>query len=284
MAAFGLYPLNAIEISGILGDDVEGAIADVEDTINMIDIIIEMVETAIADMEGAINIVENAFGDLETGLFGFLQILFWIIFFTFLAYAIFMLATMGSNLSKGIHNHVKCGSSEFDYGTDNFAFTVKVMWDCMWQKFILFMNGQCTVYYIVDIIIGIIYMILVELPVVLIRAIFGINLMPFVNDIYEIAILPLNDIILFITGFSIIEWPKSVREKCFLCKGDFKTCDNENVVLYKTFNEWAQLNNCNMAQMKNGFVKIFQSLIPSPKWDAWMNGQELCGYTNNPPF
>ena len=72
----------------------------------------------------------------------------------------------------------------------------------------------------------------------------------------------------------------------FITSGDpdFKTCDNNTVVLYKTFNEWAKLNNCNITQMKNGFVKIFQSLIPSPKWDAWMNGQELCGYTNNPPF
>lgn len=264
--------------------DILDGVAVTEDTLNTVDIFINMVEGIVSMMEGAINMASNFFS-AYINVFSYVMItLFIITLIALIIFIVVMFATQGKNLSKGINNHVKCGSREYDYGSENFFFVVNVLWDCMWQKFVLFMNGQCTIYYIVDIILGIIYAIFIQLPIVLIRAIFGINLFPFVNDVYKITILPLNDLVFFVTGFYIVEWPKSVQEKCFLCKGKYKTCSNDTVVLYKTFNEWTQLNKCNWAQMNNGLKKIFESIIPSDKWIAWGNGQELCGATNKPAF
>ena len=268
----------------VILSDIEGAVSDVEGGISIIEGIATIIEGIISDLEGAINMVENFFASYASFIMFVFLILFAVTLFSLLVFIGVMLALGGKNLQTGINNHVKCGSREYNYGSENFFFVVSVLWDCMWQKFVLFMNGQCTVYYIVDIILGIIYAIFIQLPIVLIRAIFGINLFPLVNDIYKITILPLNDLVFLITGFYIVEWPKSVQEKCFLCKGKYKTCSNDTVTLYKTFNEWAQLNKCNWAQMNQGLKKIFQTIIPSEKWMAWMNGQELCGATNTPPF
>jgi hypothetical protein len=57
-----------------------------------------------------------------------------------------------------------------------------------------------------------------------------------------------------------------------------------NLNLYKTLNEWARLFDCSTEQIKNGFVKIFTSLIPSQKWGAWMNGQHKPGWDDEPGF
>jgi hypothetical protein len=271
---------DALDATGDLfsGIAMVTGIADFIDAIiELIMEVIDSVEDGIDDIVDFLEVYMETIELIETML-GFLIILMLV------AFIIFMVIELTGNLGTGIHNHVKCGAREFNYGGENFAFTVKVMWDCMWDKLILFFNGKCTVYYLIDIIFGIVYAIIVELPIVLIRAIFGINLQPIVNDIYTYAILPINDVIELITGFSIVQWDKEVIDKCFRCKGVYKTSTGQNITLYKTFNQWAQLNNCNLAQMRKGFVKIFQSILPSPKWGAWMNGQELPGWTNNPPF
>jgi len=284
---------SAVEIPLQVTEEVEDIIADVEDTISMIDNFIEIAEQVII-------FVESTLDDIEAGLADFLDMIslittvIGIIIIVFIMItAITFLAIGGPNLRDGIKNHVTCGSNEFSYGADNFAFTFKVMWDCFWDKFVNFWNGQCTIYYIIDIIFGIVYGVTIELPIILIRAIFGINLQPLVNDIYEMVILPINDVVYLITGFYIVKWDKSVTDKCFRCKGVYQMSNGENVTLHKTFNEWAQLNKCNVSQMNDGFAKIFESVIPSKKWSAWMNNtptpppnsvSSIAGYTNWPPF
>jgi hypothetical protein len=293
MASFVDLALNFVEMPLEILSDVAGVISDVTGTIADVDGIIEIIE-------GVLIFAESAIDDIEAGLADFLDILSMItmiiafLIFMFIIIAIIIAVGFGgSNLGRGINNHVACGSKEFDYGADNFAFTFKVMWDCFWDKFVSFWNGQCTIYYIIDIVFGIVYGVTIELPIILIRAIFGINLQPIVNDIYEMVILPLNDLVYFVTGFYIVKWDKSVTDKCFRCKGVYKMSNGKDVTLYKTFNEWAQLNECNVSQMKNGFVKIFESVIPSEKWTAWMNDTQtpnpgsqssINGSTNWPPF
>lgn len=265
--------------------------ADVAANIGAAEGSISIAEAAAELIAEAMEYAKTIIVDIEAGLGDFLDLLSRVTMIVgislILVVVIFIITTLlmqGGNLKTGIKNHVACGSKEFSYGADNFAFTFKVMWDCFWDKFVSFWNGQCTIYYIIDIVFGIVYGVTIELPVILIRAIFGINLQPIVNDIYEMVILPLNDLVYFVTGFYIVKWDKSVTDKCFRCKGIYQTSSGDDVVLYKTFNEWAQLNKCNVSQMKNGIVKMFESIIPSDKWSAWSNGQELPGYTNDPPF
>jgi hypothetical protein len=244
--------LNTITLEiGEVISDVEGAYADFIDTLTLT----ETIAFYIAEIALIIGIVETVI-------------------------------QLSTNLKTGINNHVNCGATEFSYGADNFGFTFKILWECVWEKFISFWNGECTIYYMIDIIFGIIYAIMIKLPVILIRAIFGIDLQPVVDGIYEMFILPLNDFVFLITGFYITKWDDSVTQKCFRCKGVYK-----GVPIYKTFNEWAQLNLCNMSQMKNGFVKIFESVIPSDKWTKWLNNENTPdgissqeGSTNWPPF
>ena len=283
-AVIDLVTNLGIEVPAELASDVLGAVDTALGVSELIDDILTLIESTLSFMMGVINQILNDLQifietiSLVETMIGFLVIML------IIAFIIFIVIECLNNLKKGIRNHVNCGAKEFKYGGENFAFTIKIMWDCFWDKLVLFFNGDCTVYYITDIIFGIVYAIIIELPIVLIRAIFGINLQPIVNDIYQIAILPLNDLVYFVSGFYLIKWPESVIKKCFRCRGVYKTSSGENVELYKTFNEWAQLNKCNTDQMRNGFVKIFQSIIPSPKWTAWTNGQELPGWTNNPAF
>ena len=243
------------------------------------------IEGITADVEGEINIAEGAYADELDSLTLEETIALYIAEVALIVGIVEIVVQSSTNLKTGINNHVKCGATEFNYGADNFAFTFKVMWDCFWDKFVSFWNGQCTIYYIIDVIFGILYGLLVELPIILIRAILGINLQPVVNDIYEIVILPLNDLVLLVTGFEIIQWSDSVTKKCFRCKGVYR-----NQVYHYTFNQWAQINKCNMTQMGNGFVKIFETIIPSNKWTAWLNNDHHDGVSsqegssNWPPF
>jgi hypothetical protein len=125
---------------------------------------------------------------------------------------------------------------------------------------------------------------MVELPCVLIYAITGIDLQPLVDMVYEVVVLPLDGIIHSISGYHITKWSNSVVTNCYRCTGTYHFNGDNSVTLTKPFNEWAETFKCSGKQMQQGIVKIFQSIIPSPKWGAWIMGQHLDGADNNPSF
>lgn len=190
---------------------------------------------------------------------------------------------MLGELIVGIFNHVMCGATEFSSGFDNSMTTVGILAKCSWDKFVKFWNGNCTRYYLTDMIFGILYGILVELPCVIIYAIFGMDLQPLVNLIYEIIVLPLDNIIFSISGYHITKWSDSVVKDCYRCTGTYNY-NGQDITLTKSFNEWAATFGCSGKQMEHGIIKIFQSIIPSPKWGSWIMGQHLDGKDDNPAF
>ena len=191
--------------------------------------------------------------------------------------------SFATDLSTGIYNHVICGSTEFNSGFDNSIQTIGILAQCSWDKFVNFWNGNCTRYYLTDMIFGLLYGILIELPIVIIYAMFGLDLQPLVVFVYEIAIVPLDDLIYALTGYHIIKWSPSVVQQCYRCTGTYNV-GGQNYTFSKPFNEWAATFNCSGDQMKNGIVKVLESIVPSPKWTAWIGGNHLAGGDNSPPF
>ena len=203
---------------------------------------------------------------------------------TLFATTISILIATSQEFAEGIGNHIRCGAKEFKTGWDNTVKTLGIMADCSWDKFINFLNGNCTRYYIVDMLFGLLYGIFVQLPIVLIKAIFGIDLQFIVDFLYELILVPMDEMFYAISGFHLVKWSDSVIDECYRCKGKYTFATGREVYLYKTLNEWARLFDCSTEQIKNGFVKIFTSLIPSQKWGAWMNGQHKPGWDDEPGF
>jgi len=191
--------------------------------------------------------------------------------------------SMLNHLNRGILNHVICGGKEFESGFNNSMATIGILADCSWDKFVKFWNGTCTKYYITDMIFGIVHGILVELPCVLIFAITGIDLKPFVDLIYNVAILPIDGFVYLLTGLNITKWPDSVVNNCYRCTGTY-TFQDKSVTVTKSFDEFAKSLNCTGPQISHGFIKIFQSIIPSDKWKAWVMGDNLSGSDDSPAF
>ncbi len=194
-----------------------------------------------------------------------------------------MVVTLATGISTGIYNHVICGSTEFNSGFDNSIQTIGVLAQCSWDKFINFWNGNCTRYYLTDLIFGLLYGILIELPIVIIYAIFGLDLQPLVDFVYQIAIVPIDELIYAISGFHIVRWSPDVVQQCYQCTGTYNV-GGQTYTFSKPFNEWAATFNCSGEQMKNGIVKVLQSIVPSPKWTAWLAGDHLDGGDDSPPF
>jgi hypothetical protein len=187
------------------------------------------------------------------------------------------------HLAEGIFNHVICGFKEFDSGFDTTVQTFVVLAECSWNKFINFWNGNCTRYYLTDMVFGLLYGIVIELPIVIIYAIFGLDLQPVVQLVYEVAVEPLDSIIYSISGFHIIMWSPDVIKECYQCEGTYKV-GGVDYKFSKPFNEWAAAFRCSGKQMSQGITKIVQSIIPSPKWGAWIVGDHLDGGDNSPPW
>ncbi len=185
---------------------------------------------------------------------------------------------------NGVSNHVKCGGEEFEYGWTNTFKIIDVLFACFWDKFIKFFNGNCTRYYLIDLIIGLTYGLFIQLPIILINAILGVNLQPIVDFLYELIIVPLDAIMYSISGYHLIKWSDGVINECYKCKWSYKFASGRSIDLYKYLDEWAKLLNCSTEQMKDGILKIYTSLVPSAKWGAWIEGKHLKGYDDKPDF
>ena len=189
-----------------------------------------------------------------------------------------------SNWATGVANHIECGAKEFYKGWKNTFKTLGIMFECSWDKFINFFNGNCTRYYITDLVIGLTYGVFIQLPLILINAIFGLNLQPIVDFLYKLIVLPLDAIFFAISGFHLVVWPDSVIHDCYRCKGTWTINGKNKVTLYKQMNEWASLFDCSTEQIIDGFLKIFTAIVPNAKWGAWGDGDHLPGWDDRPNF
>jgi len=186
-------------------------------------------------------------------------------------------------LRDGIFNHVNCGAQEAKTGADYGLDVFKIILECMWDKQIKFWNGSCTRYYIIDIIFGIFYGVFIELPLLLIYAITGLDLQFLIDLIIEAVILPVDTVIFTLTGYHIIQWPESVIENCYRCKGTMDFGDGKGKqTVYKTMGQWGTMLNCTTHQFIHGVAKIFTSIIPSAKWISWFEGNHLDGGDDSP--
>ena len=195
--------------------------------------------------------------------------------FAFFVSFITMLAIGAEYWWTGFSSHLICAGKEFKTGWENQGYIMGILAECTWDKFLTFLDGSCTRYYIVDMTLGLLYGVFVELPLLLIRAIFGIDLQVFVDIFWNLFILPIDSIFFAISGFHLVRWDEEVIKKCYRCKGKYAFANGREVTLYKTWAEWAKLMNCSFQQIVTGFLRIFTTLIPSNKWWAWSNKRHL---------
>jgi hypothetical protein len=188
------------------------------------------------------------------------------------------------NWANGVANHISCGAQEFATGWVNTFKTLGIMFQCSWKMFINFINGSCTRYYITDMIIGLTYGVFIQLPLILINAIFGLNLQPIIDFLYKLIVVPIDALFFAISGFHLVNWSDSVINDCYRCKGTYTFANKRKVVLYKQMNEWASLFDCSTEQITGGFLKIFTSIVPNAKWGAWADGEHLPGWDDEPNF
>ncbi len=196
---------------------------------------------------------------------------------------IMMMIIGGKSWINAFGAHLDCAGLEFATGFQNTGTVLDVMASCSWYKFKNFLNGSCTRYYIVDLVFGMLYGIFIELPLMLINAIFGIDLAPLVKMIWEFFMLPLDALFYALSGFHLIKWPDSVIRKCYRCEGKWKI-GNKRITIYKTFAEWGQLLNCSGDQILSGMNHIFTTIIPSERWGAWFNKRHTAGHDWEPGF
>ena len=285
--------------------DVEGGIADALDTIAVAEGVTADVEGGIADAEGdteiaeetadtAIDVENTAVGEANlasnaeesSGIitdFVYSNYRTLLLLFTIATIWITVMETATSWVT-GMNNHIKCASKEFNNGFDDSMIVTGILLECSWDKFIKFWNGDCTRYYIANMIFGLLYGVLIELPVVLINAIFGIDLQPIVNFFYEVVIVPINDIVYAMSGFYIVKWTDPVIKKCFTCKGKIPVNNGWSEDMHKPMNEWAELYNCSGAQMRQGLGRFFGTILPSDRWSEWANRRHQSGSDWNPSF
>mgnify|MGYP001466215666 CR=1 FL=1 len=133
-------------------------------------------------------------------------------------------------------------------------------------------------------VLGLLYGVFIELPLLLLNAILGINLVPLVNALWDLVVIPIDAIFFALSGFHLIEWPQSVINKCYRCEGKWKFDDGTTVTIYKTFGEWGELLNCSGEQITQGFNHIFGTILPSARWGSWANNHNLDGSDWNPGF
>lgn len=185
---------------------------------------------------------------------------------------------------NGVSNHVKCGGAEFEYGWTNTFKVIDILMPCFWEKFQNLANGNCTRYYITDLILGLTYGLFIQLPIILLNAVFGINLQPILDFFYELIIVPIDAFIYAISGYHLVKWSDDIINECYRCKGTYKFASGRSIDIYKPLDEWAKLLNCSTEQMRNGIMKIFTSFVPGAKWQAWIDGKHLPGWDNEPDF
>jgi len=172
-----------------------------------------------------------------------------------------------NTLSEGIDFHFKCGSKTLNDGYSRGLKILGIQFDCFWVSFARFFNGKCTLYYILDIIFGIVYLIIVDIPLFLLKAIFGVDLYFIVEFIKDVIINPLDSITTSMMGFSITRWSDDVQKRCYLCPGDI---GDGNGRQYKTFGEWSKYYKCTTAMINNGTNVIVKTVFGVDNhWKHW---------------
>ncbi len=217
---------------------------------------------------GLFKMAQNAFSQIFSALK-------WFGLAYFFTSTIFMITFGFNNWIDGLSRHLDCAAAEFGTGWKNQGYIMGILAQCTWSKFETFLNGSCTRYYIVDMTFGLLYGIFVELPLILIRAILGIDLQALIDIFWNLFIVPLDSLFYALSGFHIIKWDDAVIKRCYRCKGKYTFANGREVTLYKTWAEWASLMNCSIEQIVSGFMRIFTTLVPSSKWWAWKDGKNL---------
>jgi hypothetical protein len=187
------------------------------------------------------------------------------------------------DLIEGIKNHVQCGSVMTNDGFDNGVKLLGILTKCAFGKTRQFLDGSCTRFYLADMIWGLIYGVFIELPLVILRAIFGVDFQFIIDLIHGVIIVPIDGIIFAMSGYHITKWSDAVISECYRCKGKLSSRGVE-FEDEKTFDEWAEMFKCTDGLIRKGFYKIFTAIIPSQKWGAWFNGDNKGGDDDNPEW
>lgn len=272
-------------------DPVLNAVQSISDGLNIGVSIIGMVQGIFSSIMNILSIgmqiaaaIMRVFAIALTMFSTIMQSVFFALGLAMVLSFLFMLIIGGKSWLSGFGAHLDCAGLEFATGFKNTGTVLDVMASCSWYKFKNFLDGSCTRYYIVDLVFGILYGVFIELPLILINAIFGINLAPLVLMIWEFFMLPLDAIFYALSGFHLIKWSDSVIRKCYRCEGKWTMKNGHSVTIYKTFAEWGELLNCSGDQILSGINHIFTTIIPSERWGAWFNKRHLPGNDWKPDF
>ena len=164
------------------------------------------------------------------------------------------------DLANGISAEFACGQASvndgFKYGWQTFS---DILY-CCYDKLQKVGNGKCVFYYAVDVVWGTFYTIFILLPISIIDTIFGIDLLVFINILYDLFILPIDTICFDLFGFYIFRWSDAIIQQCYRCTGG------------KTVEELAQYFNCTNDEISSGIDKIVTAIIPNTVWMNWFNG------------
>jgi hypothetical protein len=176
-------------------------------------------------------------------------------------------------LLTGMGLHFLCGGLEFKDGITNGIQVLKVLMNCGLRSFVNFFNGQCTIYYIIDVIFGTLYKICVELPIVLLKNIIGLDLQFIIDLIHDLVVIPVDTLIFGLSGYHITKWPDSVVSKCYKCKGNI---NGEELELQ--YYQWGKMFNCTNSEIMHGMYKMMYSVFPIDRhWMTWSKGRHLDG-------
>ena len=180
-------------------------------------------------------------------------------------------------LLTGIALHFLCARLEFIDGFVNGLQVLVVLMKCSFDSIKKIFNGKCTLYYIVDVIFGTIYKIVVELPIALFKALLGLDLQFIVDLVDEVIILPIDSLVFAFMGFHITKWPDSVVNNCYKCTGSINQYKDKTLL----YSQWAKLLNCTNAEIFEAVYKMIYSMFPiDGHWSTWSKGNHLDGGDN----
>ena len=263
--ADGLTPMQAILATLGFTDDV---VNNVEDVVELGFIKTPNFLTNLFDMfQGIASQIYAAFDTIFREIKGWMIALFIVgVILSLVGTFTYFATTSGNTFIDRLSSHLNCAADEFKAGADNQGKILDILAPCSWEKFVNTLNGSCTRYYLVDLVWGIFYGIFIELPIVLIKAIFGIDLYIFVEIAYNLIVLPLDSLFFALSGYHLVKWSDDVINKCYRCKGTWKLANGQEVTMYKTFDEWAKMFKCGNDQMVDATDKIFKTIFPSRLW------------------
>jgi len=176
-------------------------------------------------------------------------------------------------LLTGMGMHFLCGGLEFKDGLINGLQVLGVLLKCSLNSFVKFFNGQCTIFYIIDIIYGTLYKICIELPIVLVKNVIGLDLQFIVDLIHDLVVIPLDTLIFGLSGYHITKWPDSIVSNCYKCKGSLNGQELE-----LQYYQWGKMFNCTNSEIMHGAYKMIYSLFPIDRhWMTWAKGRHLDG-------